>query len=160
MVLLVSAEVAVLQFNEFHSPPLPATLQVGLAFIMSSTLCAAIALMLTTVLSFQFEHLTEESATVTPMPAESGHHTPDDQPEEPRAIPEELRVSARDLLYVQIPLVMLEISILFFLVGFMLWYWSLPGRSIVGFSLMVAQAGLMLIFYFALRRRKDGFGWS
>jgi hypothetical protein len=67
----------------------------------------------------------------------------------------------RELLYVQLPVLLLEWSILSFLLGLLLWYWSVPGRSLVGFCIIATQAALMFIFYCVLRVGEKVFklGW-
>jgi hypothetical protein len=97
--------------------------------------------MLTIVLAFQFDSINEAEQSHAAGASGGGVR------------PGKAKISGQEFMYVQIPIVLLEWSLLSFLVGFLLWYWSLPGRSVAVFSIIVSQVGLMYLFYIRLRVR-------
>lgn len=59
-------------------------------------------------------------------------------------------------MYAQIPILLLEWSILSFLVGLRLWYWSLPRRSAVVFWIITAEMLLMYTLFTLVRGGTKG----
>lgn len=161
---MAGIDVGILTFAEYHSAPFPSVIQVSLAFLISSASCATICLMISTLLSFRFDHYDREnmlsSTTQQEEPAVTGAVSDSDGA--PRARPTHFSehhrssISGFQLLFVQIPILLLEWSITSFLVGLLLWYGALSGRSWVAFAITVTHVGLLWIFYWRLRQAQQG----
>ena len=115
-----------LTFREYHSEPFSSSIQVSLAFVISSASCATIALITATQLSLRFD----ESE---PLPSASGNDEAETSAIIDLIIVQD-PICGKHLLLVNIPILLLDWSVFAFLVGILLWYGALPGRSTVGFE--------------------------
>jgi len=122
--LLAGIDIGMLTFSEYHSPPFSSLLRASQAFLLSSASCATILLIIATMLSFRF---------------------PDDVNAEDPA--ENQIIRGWDLMHASIPPLLLEWSLLSFLVGLLLWYSQLEGKSWLGFWLITVQVVLLSIYY-------------
>jgi hypothetical protein len=134
--LLAGIDIGVLQLAEFHTPPLPSLIQISLAFIASSAASATMSLMSATQLSLRYRKYNE---------------SPTADANEPRQ-----PIRGGQLLLVSIPGLLLEWSVFAFLVGLLLWYAALPGRSTVGFALVTTNVSVLWFVYILTRGEQRG----
>jgi hypothetical protein len=126
-----------LTLSEYHTPPpLPSLIQISLAFIASSAACATLSLMSATQLSLRYRKFNDIS------------NTDSNEPRQP--------IRGGQLLLVSIPGLLLEWSVFAFLVGLLLWYTALPGRSTVGFALVSTNVGVLWLVYMLTRGEQRG----
>jgi len=134
--LLAGIDIGMLQLAEYHTASLSSLIQISLTFIASSAACATMSLMSATQLSLRYNKFNQTSIASTSDP-----HQP---------------IAGYQLLFVSIPSILLEWSVLAFLVGLLLWYAALPGRSIVGFWLVTGHVFVLWLFYMFTRGEQRG----
>jgi len=142
-------DIGMLTFNEYHSAPFSSRLAVSLAFLVSSASCATLSLMIITVLSFRYTDVEQNFM--------SGRQDCDPAMERivvvlnDRPVLVRQQISGWSTLHVQVPVVLLEWSILTFVVGLLLWYAALQGSSLVVVGLVASQVTLLWGYYAFLR---------
>jgi hypothetical protein len=106
--LIAGIDVGVLTFNEYHTTPLSLAILVSQSFLMSSASCATISLMITTMTAFEFEGqkdwFGDQKAT-------------------------DRNITRNELTVAWLPIMLLDWSIVTFLVGLLTWYGNLEGQS-------------------------------
>lgn len=160
LALLAGIDIGMLTFNEYHSPPFSSLIVISQAFLISSASSVTISLMIATMLSFRFKDLeyvvhlssvdVERVRNLKSRRGISIAHAQLNAEGQPTAFFQQ-EVSGSELFHVQMPVVFLEWSILSFLIGILLWYGSLEGKSSVAFGVISAQVGLLWIYYCFIR---------
>ena len=129
--LLAAMDIGMLTLSEYHSAPFSPLIQVSLAFLLSSASCATISLMSATQFSLRFSQLNGQTSSSTSS-QEGAARRP---------------ISGMMLLLSSAPALLLDWSVIAFLIGLLLWYGDLPGRSSLGFWLVTGHVSVLWILY-------------